>query len=120
MSLDPRTPVLVGVAAVDAASAGLADPVTPEALMIAAARAAAADAGAPDLLRRVGWVDIGFLVELFLAISSFKAFSDFATRARTCAHRSPYFISKCVFVTPAVCGCFMFAFLTTWQNSWLA
>ena len=58
MSLDPRTPVLVGVAAVDAASAGLADPVTPEALMVAAARAAAADAGAPDLLRRVGWVAV--------------------------------------------------------------
>jgi acetyl-CoA C-acetyltransferase len=58
MSLDPRTPVLVGVAAVDAASAGLADPVMPEALMIAAARAAAADAGAPDLLRRVGWVAV--------------------------------------------------------------
>jgi len=56
MSLDPRTPVLVGVAAVDAASAGLADPITPEALMVAAARAAADDAGAPGLLSRVGWV----------------------------------------------------------------
>ncbi len=58
MALDPRTPVLVGVAAVDAASAGLADPVTPEQLMVAAARAAADDAGAPDLLRRVGWVAV--------------------------------------------------------------
>ena len=58
MALDPRTPVLVGVGAVDAASAVLADPVTAEALMVAAARAAAADAGAPDLLRRVGWVAV--------------------------------------------------------------
>ena len=57
-ALDPRTPVLVGVAAVDADGAGLVDPVTPEALMVAAARAAAADAGAPDLLRRVGWVAV--------------------------------------------------------------
>ncbi|MFM7070144.1 MAG: hypothetical protein ACKOYM_11885, partial [Actinomycetes bacterium] len=56
MPLDPRTPVLVGAAAIDAASADLADPVLPTDLMVAAARATAGNH--PELLHRVGWVAV--------------------------------------------------------------
>ena len=61
MSIDPRTPVLVGVGAITQRPSGpdrsgeLLEPVE---LMVAAARAAAIDAGAPGLLAEVGVVAV--------------------------------------------------------------
>lgn len=53
MTLDPRTPVLVGVAAVQQRSAEPTTAREPVELMIDAARAAAADAGVPALLAEI-------------------------------------------------------------------
>ncbi len=55
-TIDPRTPVLVGVAAVGQRLDDPAAAVDVVGLMEQAARAAAADAGAPDLLARLQWI----------------------------------------------------------------
>src|SRR3977135_4235169 len=49
MALDPRTPVLIGAGQVVQRAAGLDDARDPVALMADAARAAATDAGLPDV-----------------------------------------------------------------------
>ena len=58
MSLDPRTPVLVGCAQITQRADDLDDALDPLDLMEAAARDAATDAGATDLLRRIDSIRI--------------------------------------------------------------
>ena len=58
MALDPRTPVCIGVAAATQRSEDPADGVDAAGLMLAAARAAAADSGAPGVLARVQLVGV--------------------------------------------------------------
>lgn len=53
MALDPRTPVIIGVAQILQRPDNVADAVEAVALMTQVVEAAAADAGAPDLLRRL-------------------------------------------------------------------
>ncbi|MGI9614078.1 MAG: acetyl-CoA acetyltransferase [Acidimicrobiales bacterium] len=58
MTIDPRTPVVVGVAQVTQHPDDPADAVEPIALMERVVRAAAADAGAPDLVAKLDHVGV--------------------------------------------------------------